>query len=69
MSSVSFDPVAHMYDATRGYPDHVARQVAEEMECAVDGNAQTRFLEVGVGARIDEEFSQEERLEINRTQI
>jgi ubiquinone/menaquinone biosynthesis C-methylase UbiE len=49
MSSVSFDPVAHVYDATRGYPEDVARQVAGAIDQAASGNAQTRWLEVGVG--------------------
>jgi ubiquinone/menaquinone biosynthesis C-methylase UbiE len=49
MSSVSFDPVAHIYDATRGYPGNVAQQIAEAIDQAVAGNVQTRFLEVGVG--------------------
>lgn len=49
MSSVSFDPVAHMYDATRGYPEEVARQLVQQVDRVADGNAQTRFLEVGVG--------------------
>ncbi|HZR43321.1 MAG TPA: class I SAM-dependent methyltransferase [Ktedonobacteraceae bacterium] len=49
MTSISFDPVAQRYDATRGYPQEVARQIAEAIDGAADGNAQTRFLEVGVG--------------------
>jgi len=49
MSSVSFDPVAHMYDVTRGFPEEIARQLAQKIDQAADGNAQTRFLEVGVG--------------------
>ena len=52
MTSLSFDPVAHMYDATRGYPEAVARQVTESIEKAANGNAQTRhlkILEIGVG--------------------
>lgn len=49
MSSVSFDPVAHMYDATRGFPKNIAQQLAQKIDQAVDGNGQTRFLEVGIG--------------------
>ncbi|HZO75936.1 MAG TPA: class I SAM-dependent methyltransferase [Ktedonobacteraceae bacterium] len=49
MSSVSFDPVSHMYDITRGYPEEVARQLAQKIDRAVEGNAQTRFLEIGIG--------------------
>jgi hypothetical protein len=29
MTSVSFDPVAHLYDATRGYPEEVTRQIIQ----------------------------------------
>ncbi len=49
MSSVSFDPVAHLYDATRGFPESVAGQIAHALDEAANGNAQTRFFEVGVG--------------------
>jgi ubiquinone/menaquinone biosynthesis C-methylase UbiE len=49
MSSISFDPVAHKYDATRGYPEEVTQQVAESIDRAANGNTQTRFFEVGVG--------------------
>lgn len=49
MSSVSFDPVAHLYDATRGFPEAQARQIACLIDQAVNGEAQTRFFEVGVG--------------------
>ena len=57
MSSLSFDPVAHLYDATRGHPDAVAQQIARAMEQSVEAtselliNATTtpRFLEVGIG--------------------
>lgn len=49
MSSVSFDPVSHMYDITRGYPEEVARQLAQKIDRAVDGNERTRFLEIGIG--------------------
>ena len=49
MSSLSFDQVAHVYDATRGYPDAVALQIAQAIECVANATPQTRFLEVGVG--------------------
>ncbi len=49
MPSISFDPVAHKYDATRGYPEDVTRRVAESIDRAANGNPQTRFFEVGVG--------------------
>jgi ubiquinone/menaquinone biosynthesis C-methylase UbiE len=45
MTSLSFDPVAQVYDATRGYPEQVARRIDQ----AAKGNVQTRFLEVGIG--------------------
>jgi ubiquinone/menaquinone biosynthesis C-methylase UbiE len=49
MSSVSFDPVAHLYDATRGFPEEVIQQIVAAIEKATNGDTQTRFLEVGVG--------------------
>ncbi|MDQ2906317.1 MAG: class I SAM-dependent methyltransferase [Ktedonobacteraceae bacterium] len=49
MPSLSFDPVAHAYDATRGYPEDVALQIARALEAAAGASAQTAFLEVGVG--------------------
>ena len=49
MSSLSFDPVAHLYDATRGFPEEVIRQIVEAIEIAAGGTTQTRFFEVGVG--------------------
>ncbi len=49
MSSVSFDPVAHIYDATRGYPEDVARHIALEIDGIVQARTQTTFLELGVG--------------------
>ncbi len=49
MSSVSFDPIAHLYDATRGYPDAAALQIAQAIEQAAHATAQTSFLEVGIG--------------------
>ncbi len=49
MPSLSFDQVAHAYDATRGYPDAVAHQIAAAIERVANATAQTRFLEVGVG--------------------
>ncbi len=49
MSSLSFDPVAHLYDATRGFPESVIRQIVTAIEQATNANTQTRFLEVGVG--------------------
>ncbi len=49
MPSLSFDPVAHAYDATRGYPEDVALRIASALEAAAGTTAQTTFLEVGVG--------------------
>ncbi len=49
MAPVSFDPMAHVYDTIRGYPEEVARQIAQAIDQAAQGNTHTRFLEVGVG--------------------
>lgn len=49
MPSLSFDPVAHAYDATRGYPDAIAIQIARALEGAPHATSQTSFLEVGIG--------------------
>jgi ubiquinone/menaquinone biosynthesis C-methylase UbiE len=49
MSSVSFDPIAHLYDATRGYPDNAAQQIALAIEKAAYATPSTTFFEVGIG--------------------
>ena len=49
MPSISFDPVAHAYDHTRGYPPGVDLQVAQALEEAAHATEQTAFIEVGVG--------------------
>ena len=49
MSSISFDPIAHAYDQTRGYPPGVDRQIAKGLEKAAETQEQTSFIEVGVG--------------------
>jgi ubiquinone/menaquinone biosynthesis C-methylase UbiE len=49
MPSLSFDPFAHIYDETRGYPAPVARQIAQAIDLAANASAQTAYLEVGVG--------------------
>ncbi len=49
MPSVSFDPVAHVYDATRGYPEQVAVQIAQTLAREAQAMPGTAFLEVGVG--------------------
>lgn len=49
MPSISFDPVAHAYDHTRGYPPGVEQQIATALEQTARATAQTAFIEVGVG--------------------
>lgn len=49
MPSLSFDRVAHLYDATRGYPEAVAQQIAQAIDQAAQATPQTAFLEVGIG--------------------
>lgn len=57
MPSLSFDPVAHVYDATRGHPEAISQEIARAMERAVDATVEqtanetstTRFLEMGIG--------------------
>ncbi len=57
MSSLSFNPVAHVYDATRGHSDEIAQEIARAMEQAVEAVPEKlinttitpRFLEVGIG--------------------
>src|SRR6516165_7567759 len=49
MPSMSFDRVAHVYDATRGYPSGVDLQIATSIIDMVDAKTETTFLEVGVG--------------------
>jgi ubiquinone/menaquinone biosynthesis C-methylase UbiE len=49
MASLSFDPFAHIYDATRGYPEDIAYQIAEAIDNEAEATAHTRYLEVGVG--------------------
>src|SRR5258708_13499776 len=49
MPSLSFDPVAHVYDATRGYPTGVAQQIAQSIADTVKATPHTKFLEVGIG--------------------
>src|ERR1700730_2705394 len=49
MPSLSFDRVAHLYDATRGYPEVVAQQIAQAIDRAADATPHTAFLEVGIG--------------------
>src|SRR5215469_8679113 len=49
MPSLSFDPVAHIYDATRGYPVEVAQRIAQAIETVAGATPATTFLEVGIG--------------------
>src|SRR5258708_27111957 len=49
MPSLSFDPVAHIYDATRGYPAEVAQSIAQAIETTTGATPATTFLEVGIG--------------------
>ncbi len=49
MPSLSFDQAAQFYDATRGYPEEIALQIARAIDDAAGGTPQTAYLEVGVG--------------------
>lgn len=49
MPSLSFDPVAHVYDATRGHPEAIAQEIARAMEQVVHATTRTCFLEIGIG--------------------
>ena len=49
MPSLSFDPFADIYDATRGYPEDIALRIAQALIQIAQGTTATRFLEVGIG--------------------
>src|SRR5437773_2512202 len=49
MPSLSFDPAAEYYDATRGYPANVAEQIVQAIVNAANAKPGMRFLEVGIG--------------------
>jgi ubiquinone/menaquinone biosynthesis C-methylase UbiE len=49
MPSISFDRVAHAYDATRGYPPGIDQHIAKAIVDAVHATSETSFMEVGVG--------------------
>lgn len=49
MPSMSFDPFADIYDATRGYPADVAARIAQAIAHIAQATTTTRFLEVGIG--------------------
>lgn len=48
-TSVSFDRVSDIYDATRGLPPEVSAQVTEYILNLVSATPETKFLEVGIG--------------------
>jgi ubiquinone/menaquinone biosynthesis C-methylase UbiE len=49
MPSISFDRVAHAYDATRGYPPGIDQRIAKAIVDTVHATSETIFIEVGVG--------------------
>lgn len=49
MPSISFDPVAHAYDRTRGYPPGISQSIVTALERTAGATEQTDFVEVGVG--------------------
>ncbi|HEU5229716.1 MAG TPA: methyltransferase domain-containing protein [Ktedonobacteraceae bacterium] len=49
MPSFSFDPIAHRYDATRGYPGDIAQQVTRRLDQFIGATPQTALLELGIG--------------------
>ncbi len=49
MPSISFDPVAHAYDRTRGYPPGIEQRIAVALEETARATEQSAFIEVGVG--------------------
>jgi ubiquinone/menaquinone biosynthesis C-methylase UbiE len=49
MPSISFDRVAHAYDATRGYPPDIAQRIAKAIVNTAKAKTETTFMEVGVG--------------------
>ena len=49
MPSISFDRVAHAYDATRGYPPGIDQRIAKAIVDTVPATSETTFMEVGVG--------------------
>ncbi len=52
MSSISFDPMALMYDETMGYPPGVAERVAGVLQQAAQATRATSFLELAIGRRL-----------------
>src|SRR5215469_10608579 len=49
MPSLSFDRVAHEYDATRGYPAGIDQQIVKAIVDTVQATSVTTYMEVGVG--------------------
>ncbi|HYX50853.1 MAG TPA: class I SAM-dependent methyltransferase [Ktedonobacteraceae bacterium] len=49
MPSISFDRVAHAYDATRGYPPGISQAIAKAIADTVRATSDTTFMEVGIG--------------------
>ena len=49
MTSLSFDRVAHAYDATRGYPPGIDQHIAIAIVDSIHATSETTILEVGVG--------------------
>ncbi len=49
MPSISFDRVAHAYDATRGYPPGIDQHIAKAIVDIANATSETTFMEVGVG--------------------
>src|SRR5215831_38802 len=47
--SVSFDPIADRYDATRGYPPEVEQQIAEGLVRTGGLQEGATLLEIGIG--------------------
>src|SRR6266567_6929048 len=49
MTPASFNSIAHIYDATRGYPGTIAQEIVQAIDTSVQAVQQTAFLEIGVG--------------------
>jgi SAM-dependent methyltransferase len=49
MPSISFDPAADRYDASRGYPPETAQAIAAAIFRAAGARPRSHFLEIGVG--------------------
>ncbi len=49
MASLSFDPIAPVYDATRGYPESVVQKITLGIEKVAAATPETTILEVGIG--------------------